>query len=273
MNPEILRRIVELLDRRVAFAVATVVNARGSVPGKIGARMIVLRDGSQHGTVGGAGFEVKVRALALEAIEQRSSGTHRFELARQKPGGLDSVCGGGVEVFVEYMAPRPHLLIYGGGHVGQAVARLCEQLEYAYSVADLRPKFTSAERFPGARERFPLGPEEFFAQADLSRYSHILVLGHDHHADGEIVAGALARDFDGYLGVIGSRTKRQEFRARCVERGVSADRFDGRVVCPIGLPIDAETPAEIAVAALAEIIRDYRSTTPRVPAESSGGDL
>jgi xanthine dehydrogenase accessory factor len=267
MNPEILRRVVELLDRRTPFAVATVVGARGSVPGKIGARMIVLPDGTQHGTVGGAGLEEKVKALALEAIAHRRSGTHRFELTRRKPGGLDSVCGGGVEVFVEYMAPRPHLLIYGGGHVGEAIARVCDALDYAYSVADVRPEFASAERFPRARERFPLPPDAFFARADLSRYSHVLVLGHDHHADGEIVARSLEAGFDGYLGVIGSRTKRREFRDRCAARGIAGETFDARVTCPIGLPIDAETPAEIAVAVLAEIIRDYRATTPRVPEE------
>jgi xanthine dehydrogenase accessory factor len=100
MNPELLRRMVDLMDRRVPFAVATVVRARGSVPGKLGARMIVHADGSQEGTVGGAGLEQKVKAMAQEAIRTHQSTTHHFELARQKPGGLDSVCGGGVELFV-----------------------------------------------------------------------------------------------------------------------------------------------------------------------------
>lgn len=270
MNPEILRRMVALLDRLIPFACATIVNARGSVPGKLGARMIVLRDGSQHGTVGGAGLEERVRKLALEAIENRSSGTHWFELARQKPEGLDSVCGGGVEVFVEYMAPRPHLLIYGGGHVGLAVARLCDQLEYAYSVADVRPEFASEQRFPSARALFPLAPDAFFRDADLQVYSHVLVLGHDHAVDGEIVQQVLATGFEGYLGVIGSKTKRREFRARCAAEGVSGEEFDRRVTCPVGLPIAAETPEEIAVAVLAEIIRGYRSTTPTVPAGPDG---
>ncbi len=262
MNPEILRRIVELLDRRAPFAVATVVSAVGSVPGKTGARMIVFPDGSQQGTVGGAGLEAKVVALALEAIRTHRSDTHKFDLARQKPGGLDSVCGGSVEVFVEYMAPRPHLLIYGGGHVGHAVGRLCEELEYAYSVADVRPEFASEERFPGARERLALRPDEFFARVDLSRYSHVLVLGHDHHVDGEIVIRALESGFEGRLGVIGSKTKRREFRQRCEENGIPAEHFDGRVVCPIGVPIHAESPAEIAISILAEVVRDTRSPSP-----------
>ena len=265
MNPEVFRRIVALIERRVPFAVATIVEARGSVPGKLGARMIVLADGTQDGTVGGAGLEAKVKQIALQAIATRRSGTHRFELARQKPGGLDSVCGGGVEVFVEYIAPRPHLLVHGGGHVGLAIARLCDQLDYAYSVGDVRPEFASAERFPNARARFPLEPSAFLAQVDLALYSHLLVVGHSHQVDGEIVCGALERGFTGYLGVIGSKTKRHEFRERCAARGIPGATFDARVVCPIGLPIDAETPAEIAVAVLAEVIQGYRATTPRVP--------
>jgi xanthine dehydrogenase accessory factor len=267
LNPEILRRVVNLLDRREPFAVATVVAARGSVPGKPGARMIVFADGRQEGTVGGAGLEAKVKAIAVEAIGARRSGTHRFELARQKAGGLDSVCGGGVEVFVEYMAPRPHLLIFGGGHVGLAVAQLCDQLGYAYSVADVRPDFVSAERFPSARDRFPFDPERLFERVDLGRYSHLLVLGHDHHVDGEVVRGVLERGFAGHLGVIGSENKRREFRRRCADAGVPESTFDASVVCPIGLPIEAETPAEIAVAVMAQVIRDYRATTPRVPEE------
>jgi len=265
MNPEAFRRIVALIERRVPLAVATVVGARGSVPGKLGARMLVLADGTQEGTVGGAGLEAEVKRIALAAIANRSSGTHRFELSRQKAGGLDSVCGGGVEVFVEYIAPRPHLLVCGGGHVGLALARLCDQLDYAYSVADVRPEFASPKRFPNARARFPLAPEELFAQADLTLYSHLLVVGHSHQIDGEIVCGALERRFAGYLGVIGSETKRREFRARALAQGIPETTFDAGIVCPIGLAIEAETPAEIAVAVLAEVIQGYRSTTPRVP--------
>lgn len=264
MNPEVFRRIVALIEGRVPFAVATIVEARGSVPGKLGARMIVLADGTQDGTVGGAGLESQVTEIALQAIATRRSGTHRFELARQKPGGLDSVCGGGVEVFVEYIAPRPHLLIYGGGHVGLAIARLCDQLDYAYSIGDVRPEFASAERFPNARARFPLEPAAVLAQADLALYSHLLIVGHSHQIDGELLCGALERGFTGYLGVIGSETKRREFRGRCAARGIPEATFDARVDCPIGLAIDAETPAEIAVAVLAQVIQGYRATTPRV---------
>jgi xanthine dehydrogenase accessory factor len=263
MNPEILRRMVELMDRRVPFAVATVVGARGSVPGKLGARMIVFPDGSQEGTVGGAGLEQKVKAMAQETIRTHQSTTHHFELARQKPGGLDSVCGGGVEVFVEYMAPRPHILIYGCGHVGEATARLCTQLDYSHSVADVRPDFATKKRFPHARNHFTLSAEEFFQQATLSDYSHILILGHDHHVDGEIALAALKADFPGSIGIIGSKTKRAEFQSRCKEQGVAPELFDEKVTCPIGLSIQAETPAEIAVAILAQIIEQYRTTTPK----------
>jgi xanthine dehydrogenase accessory factor len=213
---------------------------------------------------------MKVKALALEAIQARRSTTHQFELARQKPGALDSICGGGVEVCVEYMAPRPHLLVYGCGHVGEATARLCRQLAYTHSVADVRPDFATPERFPRARGHFSMPPEEFFEKAPLTDYSHLLILGHDHHVDGQILLQALQRGFDGSIGVIGSRTKRQEFQSRCEEQGVSADVFDGKVTCPIGLSIQAETPDEIAVSILAQIIQDYRTTTPKSEAGEEG---
>jgi xanthine dehydrogenase accessory factor len=130
-------------------------------------------------------------------------------------------------------------------------------------VADVRAGFATAERFPRARGHYCLPPEEFFEEAPVADYSHMLILGHDHHVDGRIVLEALRREFPGYIGVIGSQTKRQEFRSRCQEQGIQPGDFDRKVTCPVGLPIQAETPEEIAVSILAQVIQEYRSTTPK----------
>ncbi len=270
MNPGILEAILDLERRGVRFAVATVVEAVGSVPGKLGARMIVTADGRELGTVGGAGLEEKVKALARAALAEgsgsgagggrRGGGLHRFELARQKPGGLDSICGGSVSIFIEVMNPRPHLVLFGGGHVGVAVTRLCDVLEYRYTVVDDRPEYSSRERFPNAAETVTGHAADFFRGRDLSSYSHLYVLGYSHHEDENTLAEALVH-FPGRIGLIGSKLKRTDLRARVVARGADESSFDQRVTCPIGLPIGAETPAEIAVAILGEVIRDYRHST------------
>src|SRR3954467_15370457 len=144
VSRKVMHRAAELLDSGVSFALCTVISARGSVPGKPGAKMIVLGDGTQFGTVGGAGLEEKVKELGRRCVADRHTQVHAFELAPRRPdrpvgpGALDSLCGGAVEILVEYLGALPHLLICGGGHVGLEVARLCDQLEYVYSVLDDR---------------------------------------------------------------------------------------------------------------------------------------
>jgi xanthine dehydrogenase accessory factor len=253
----VMREAVALLERGEPFALATVASSRGSVPGKPGAKMIVLPDRRQIGTVGGAGLEEKVKTLALECLAARKGGVFRFDLSYHRPGGLDSLCGGSVEIVVEPMLGRPHVLICGGGHVGLEVARLCDQLEYAYSVMDDRAEFASVERFPSARGRFVATPEGFFATAELAPYSHLLILGYSHRVDTDVLEQALRR-FPGFIGVIASRAKRKEMFQRMRERGI-ADADLARVEAPLGVAIGGETPAEIAVSILGSVIRDHKA--------------
>ncbi|HYF00383.1 MAG TPA: XdhC/CoxI family protein [Planctomycetota bacterium] len=256
----IQRRILELLEEGRAFAVATVAAAKGSVPGKPGAKMVVLADGTATGTVGGAGLEQKVKALCLRAIEERRGGLHAFDLMAYKEGGLDSLCGGSVQILVEYMAPTPHLLIAGGGHCGLEVARLCGTLGYVHSVLDDRPEYASPARFPEARRTIHATPETFFQAEDLSPYTHVLLVGWSHKIDTELLFH-LVQKFPRWIGLISSRTKRLEMFRRLRARGISEEAL-ARVVAPVGLPIGAETPAEIAVSILAQVIRDVKGAAP-----------
>jgi xanthine dehydrogenase accessory factor len=275
VSRKILRRAAELADAGVPFALCTVMSTRGSVPGKAGAKMIVERDGSQFGTVGGAGLEEKTKALAVECMAKKKGGTFKFDLAYYRPGALDSLCGGSVEILVEYMGAVPHVLICGGGHVGLEVARLCDQLEYVYSVLDDRAEFASAERFPGARSLTVARPEDFFPTADLSAFSHVVILGYSHRVDTDILYHCCKR-FPGFIGLICSKLKRKEMWSRVKERGVT-DLELARVQAPLGVGIGAESPAEIAVSIMGGIIADHKglaaSTNERPsPSEASNGE-
>jgi len=254
MQRAILVEMLRLIDSRTPFAVATVVKASGSVPGKPGAKMILTSDGTKIGTVGGAGLEERVVERCRESIESGKSGLHSFTLWHEAVGGLDSLCGGSVEVHVESVRPIPHLLICGAGHVGREVARLCGPLGFFHSVLDDRPEYASKERFPDAREIHLSRPGEFFSGRDLSTYSHFLLLGYTHSFDLEILRLVLPV-FVGYIGVIASAAKKKEMTARLRAAGVDETLLD-TVRWPVGLPIGAETPAEIAVSIVAEIIAD-----------------
>jgi xanthine dehydrogenase accessory factor len=262
VSRKVLRRAAELADAGQPFALCTVTTARGSVPGKAGAKMIVERDGTPFGTVGGAGLEEKTKALAAECLAKKKSGHYKFDLAYFRPGALDSLCGGSVEILVEYMGAVPHVLICGGGHVGLEVARLLDQLEYVYSVVDDRPEYAGRARFAHAHGLFPARPEDFFPTADLSLYSHIIILGYSHRVDTDILTHCCQR-FGGYVGVISSKLKRKEMFARVKQRGVT-DAELARVEAPLGLAIGAETPAEIAVSIVGGIIAHHKGAATSV---------
>ena len=251
------QKILQLIEEGRAFAVATVAEAKGSVPGKQGAKMVFLPDGTQFGTVGGAGLEQRVKALCRKALEEKKGGLSSFDLMYYKEGALDSLCGGSVQVLVEYMAPVPHVLIAGGGHCGLEIARLCDQLGYLHSVLDDRAEYASAGRFPNAKRTVQSMPEEFFAREDLSPFSHVVLVGWSHKIDTDLLFH-LVQKYQGWIGLISSKTKKLEMFRRLKARGIAESALS-RVVAPVGLPIGAETPAEIAVSILGQIIATVRN--------------
>ncbi len=124
MDRRLTREALRRLEAHESFVRATVVETTGSVPGKLGASMLVGPDGSTVGTVGGAALEEEVKRLALRAFEERGGGLHHFDLAAWRTGGLPSLCGGLVTISIEYVPARPNVLLWGGGHVAHALAAL-----------------------------------------------------------------------------------------------------------------------------------------------------
>lgn len=261
MNRRVAREVVRLMDLHVPFVRATVVKAVGSVPGKVGAAMVLRPDGTFIGTIGGAGLEEQVKGHAREALSNRKSDLFHFDLQAWKPGGLPSLCGGSVDVAVEYVSARPNLLLWGGGHVAEALARLLPALEYDYSVADDRPEWISAQRFPEAERREAVTPGEVWTVFDPAEFSHVFLLGYDAKKDLELLASSAER-FPGYIGLISSAPKRTHMFAELRRRGISSKAI-ARLHAPIGLRIGAESPAEIAVSVVAEIIQSLREPAVR----------
>jgi xanthine dehydrogenase accessory factor len=261
MNRRLAREYLRLMDLHVPFVRATVVRATGSVPGKVGATMILRPDGTFVGTVGGAGLEEAVKEHAQNALAGRKSDLFHFDLQAWKPGGLPSLCGGSVDISVEYVPARPNLLLWGGGHVAHAIAGLLLPLEYDYSVADDRPEWVTAERFPDADRREVVSPAEVWRVFDPAEFSHLYLLGYDAKKDLELLFLSLEK-FPGYIGLISSAPKRTHMFAELRRRGTTPESL-ARVHAPIGLAIGAESPAEIAVAVVAEVIKSLRPTTSR----------
>jgi len=258
------QEVLRLLDQHRPFVRASVVRVVGSAPGKLGATMVVRADGTTVGTVGGAALEEEVKRLAGTALERHRGDLVHFDLAAWKPGGLPSLCGGSVDIALEYVAPRPNLLLWGGGHVAEAVARILPGLEFDHSVADDRPDFVSSDRFPNADRREVVDPTELFDRFPPTEFTHLLVLGYDASKDLEVLFEAVRR-FPNTIGLIASAAKREHLYAKLRERGIPREALE-RIRSPVGLPLGAETPAEIAVSIVAEIVRDLHPSSLPTPA-------
>jgi xanthine dehydrogenase accessory factor len=247
-----LREMLQLTERRQPFAVCTVVQTEGSVPGKVGSTMVVTAEGFTRGTVGGAGLEERVKAAAHKAIQTQGGGLQTFDLAKWKPEGLNSICGGSVTVSILVHRPLPHILIYGGGHCGKALADMASVLDWDVTVVDPRGEYANPERFPDAVETIDGDPVQWTRSASLESYTHAYLLGHSWEIDVDVLAQLLPR-FPRYVGAIGSRSKRHHIHEELRRRGLASHDIE-RIVCPIGADIGAEAPEEIAVAVAAEVI-------------------
>lgn len=282
MTKETLTWAVNQLTLRKRIVMASVVQTSGSVPGKVGARLAIAENtGGFHGTIGGAGLELKVlnrcRELMLEQFEPFGE-VLTFGLNKGAKGyevqPLDSLCGGRVTVSIEVIIPPPHVLLMGGGHCASALVTTIESLNWNHSVSDSRIEYCNAELFPTATELIHSSVGDFLAAESINtvrRFSDILLLGHDWSEDQERLLGLLKLCQDGdsipdgrnfpRIGVIGSRSKWQSFSRAAAEQGINSDQLDS-VICPIGLNIGAESPEEIAIAVTAQILSLAKGVSP-----------
>jgi xanthine dehydrogenase accessory factor len=254
MDRRLTKEALRLMELHQPFVRATVVRAVGSVPGKLGASMLMRHDGTTIGTVGGAALEERIKALAHEALATGVGGLHHYDLRKWQEGGLPSLCGGEVDISVEYVAARPRVLLWGGGHVAEAIARLLPTLEYDYTVTDDRPEWVGADRFPGAERREVVNAGKLFEVVDPTPFTHLYILGYDAAKDTDVLTLA-CHSFPGAIGLIASASKRAHVFAELRRRGIPEETI-ARIRSPVGVAIGAESPAEIAVSVLAEIVRD-----------------
>ena len=232
-------------------ALVTVIEAKGSTPRGVSAKMLVYPDGQTVGTVGGGGVEARAIDEAREAIEANESRELAYDLVNEARGD-PGICGGSMRLFVEVLTPRPTLMILGGGHVGQSVAELGAFLGFRIVVVDDRPDMVTEERYPWADALLAGDMAEQVAGYPLDDQTY-LVMVTPHYATDEKVLEVLADRRVAYIGMIGSRRRSTLTFERAREAGVTDELLD-RVHTPIGLDIGAQSPREIAVSIVAEVI-------------------
>ena len=249
---DLFGEIVRLHNAGTPCVLATVVRTAGSTPRKAAARMLVLGDGRLVGTIGGGRVEKEVVDAALGLLGQGAAARPkllRYQLTRE----LAMCCGGEMEVFVEPLVPASPLIVCGGGHVAHALVPLARRCGFSPIVVEEAQELASAERFPDALRLIDSFDLRDWREVPLDAGSYVVIVTRDHAQDQALVEALIGYDL-GYLGLIGSRRKIEMFKQRLAARGVDGARFE-RLHAPIGLDIGAETPEEIAVAIVAELIQ------------------
>jgi xanthine dehydrogenase accessory factor len=249
---DIFTRITELRAAGTLAALVTVIKTRGSAPRTAGTRMLVFPDGRTEGTVGGSSVEALITSEAIECLRAGKTAVSEHSLHDAQKEDTGMVCGGTMTFFIEPLTLPAHVYIFGGGHVAVPLARLLHLTGFQYTLIDDRAEFATNERFPDAREVIQADTGKYAEQARVTGSDFITIVTRCHDHDYEALRGVLGKPAR-YIGLIGSKAKRKQIFSRLRDDGFSDEQLE-TVHSPIGLDISAETPEEIAVSIVAELI-------------------
>jgi len=243
--------VAELENNGEAGAVCTIIESHGSTPRHEGSKMLVYPNGRIIGTVGGGEIESRVIKEALQSISDGKTRMLHYNMSNPQAGD-PGVCGGQVDVYIEPVIPQPMMVIIGGGHVGKAVVHLAHWLGFRVAVSDDRPEFCTPEANPDADYFYPVPMAELPKSLKITQSTYLILTTRGVAVD---VPGLppLLDSPAGYIGLIGSKRRWSFTRKGLMEMGIPEEKIK-RVRSPIGLELKAETPEEIAVSIMAEII-------------------
>lgn len=245
---ELFEEIVRLKRAGTPAVLALVVESSGSAPRKAGARMLLREDGSILGSVGGGRVEQEALAVGRQVLADGQPRTLALELTPEH--GM--VCGGRVLLYLEPLSGATQLVIIGAGHVGQALARAARPAGFAVTLVDPSNRDASARVAGFAAPDLRCEVDEVFAQLPVDERSAVVIAAPSHEDDFRAALAALATPA-GFIGLLGSRRKKQALLDFLKDSGCREEDA-ARIVTPVGLEIGSETPEEIAISILAQLI-------------------
>lgn len=247
----IFKALAELEEKGEGGVLCTVIETSGSAPRHAGSKMLVFPDGSFMGTVGGGEMENRVLREAVEAMKDGKPRKLSYAMVNPNEGD-PGVCGGTVDVFIEPLEVKPTLLIIGGGHVGKALSHLGKWLSFRVIMSDDRSDFCTPEIHPDADEFHVVALRGLPSVVKIDNRTYIVLVTRGVAIDVEGIPALLSTPA-GYIGVIGSKRRWLTTRKALLEKGIAEEEI-GRIRSPIGLELHAETPEQIAVSIMAEIL-------------------
>ena len=255
LDRSFIRQIESLQHEGIPFCVATIVDARGSIPQIVGARAIFTGRGLAHGTVGGGTLESMCEKKALELLEgNQAVSTHfqRYNLQRD----LGMTCGGELALYFEVHRQELawNIVIFGAGHVAQALCRFLVELDCHVVCVDTRAEWL--ERLPRNDKLEACSVGDYREGIDrIVPGADVILMTMVHGSDMPILKAIENRKMPiTHLGVIGSDAKSGIVRRQLAEAGLPREFID-RIICPLGDKLGNNTPAEIAVGIVSQILR------------------
>jgi len=245
-------RLKTLLTSGQPAVVATVI--RGE---PLGAKLLIGPD-LVEGTTGDAMLDDRIAMDARALLPGQRSGTRQLAVEGAEP----------IELFLDVFPAPPVLLIVGAVHVAQSLCRFAKQLGFIVIVTDARAKLATPERFPDADRIIQAWPDAAMEGLEIGPNTHVAILTHDPKFDEPALLSALQTSAR-YIGAVGSRSTNRDRANRLRDAGVAGEQV-ARIHGPIGLDIGAETPDEMAISILAEIIATRHGRVGGQLTEASG---
>lgn len=249
MSWDWISTLYRLQHEAIPAALVTIIKTKGSTPRDLGTKILVTEK-EFFGTIGGGQLEELVIEKAREVLK-----THQAPERVPYPLCLkaNQCCGGFVEVFIETLNTGPQLLIFGAGHVAQAIARTLEGTPFRLHMVDPRKEWL--DRAPTSVLRHENSGLEFIDQHPslLTQNTYAVVMTYDHELDQDLIERLSLKNLK-YVGLIGSQTKWQRFQKRLLAKNHPAESLS-KVRCPIGLPIGGKSPQEVAISFAAELVQ------------------
>jgi xanthine dehydrogenase accessory factor len=243
-------------------AIATVISSRIPATMKEKSKLVLRADGTIIGGIGDGGFiEDSVRPKAEEVMREDYLTVLQFEISDEEAQRWGLEPGDTLDVFVEPIVAIPTLYLFGGGHVSLQIAKIAKTVGFKIVVIDDRPAFANKDRFPMADETRVEDLYTVFERLHIDDQSYIVAVTRGHQHDEPVIEQAIRTEAR-YIGMIGSKRKISRMWKKLIEGGADRDRL-AQVHAPIGLEIGADTPEEIAVSIVAQLIESRRGRKDR----------
>ncbi|MEA3453679.1 MAG: XdhC/CoxI family protein [Candidatus Caldatribacteriota bacterium] len=254
---EVLKEALGRINRGETIALVTIVETKGSTPREVGAKMVVGKDGLIAGTIGGGITEARAIEEAKQVLKEGKGKLLNYHLTKEQAAlNEEAICGGDMKVFIDILQPKEEILIFGAGHIAVCLSKLAKMVGFRVIIVDERKEFANRARFPEVDQIIIKEADKALTNFKITSFTYVVIVTKGHLQDEEALFSVINLDA-GYIGMIGSCKKNATVFQRLAKKGISQEELD-KIHTPIGIDINAQTPEEIAVSIMAEIIQVRR---------------